>query len=192
MKTTSLLLLLISVVSFSISSFAQTTVEPETPKAEKPKVPLSDRIFFGGNFGFTFGSITNIEIAPQVGYKITPAWSAGIGGRYAYYKDNYYYFYQTNMYGGLLFTRYLVYKGLFLDAEFEANNFEVYKVVDPIFGIYNLERMWVPSLLLGGGYSQPIGDRSAFFVSILYDVLQHKYSPYYRVPVIRAGFGFGI
>ncbi|MBK9731872.1 MAG: hypothetical protein IPO83_11410 [Chitinophagaceae bacterium] len=157
-----------------------------------PKVPFKDRIFVGGNFGLTFGTITNIEIAPTFGYMLKPNWSAGVGVRYSYYQDNFYNPpYKTNIYGGLLFTRYVVYKGLFLEANFEGNNFDVYKF-DPVTELYYPERDWIPSLLLGGGYSQPMGANSAFFISILYDVLQNNYSPYYGVPIIRAGFGIGL
>ena len=46
-----------------------------------------DRIFFGGNFGMQFGTITNIEVSPLVGYHITPRLSAGVGTRFEYFKD---------------------------------------------------------------------------------------------------------
>ena len=182
------ILLLFLFLFVSRFSFAQYSESPS-----KPKIPLKDRIFVGGNFGFTFGSVTSVEISPQIGYKLTPNWSAGVGFRYSYYQDNYYTPpYKTSIYGGLVFSRYIIFKGLFLEGDFEANNYDVYRIVDPILGTYQLERMWVPSLLLGGGYAAPIGSNSAFFISILYDVLQNQYSPYYGVPVIRAGFGFGL
>ena len=46
--------------------------------ANKPQIPFKDRIFVGGNLGLTFGTITNIEIAPLIGYMLTPSWSAGV------------------------------------------------------------------------------------------------------------------
>lgn len=186
MKTLRALLLLFAVTCVFHPSFSQTASSPQ-----KPKVPFKDRIFVGGNFGLTFGTVTNIEIAPQVGYLLKPNWSAGLGIRYSYYQDNYYVPpYKTNIYGGLLFSRYVIYKGLFLEGDFEANNFDVYEV-DP-YGNYRTHRQWVPSFLMGGGYSQSMGGNSAFFISVLYDVLQNRYSPYYGVPVIRVGFGFGL
>jgi hypothetical protein len=173
--------------------FCTVVTAQHSTTANKPQIPFKDRIFVGGNLGLTFGTITNIEIAPLIGYMLTPSWSAGVGVRYSYYQDNYYNPpYKTNIYGGLVFSRYIIYKGLFAELNFEGNNYEVYKLVDPINGVYTTEREWIPSLLLGGGYSQPIGGNSAFFISILYDVLQNQYSPYYGVPVIRAGFGIGL
>ena len=44
---------------------------------------LSDRIYFGGGGGFSAGTnFTSISLAPQVGYKITDRYSAGIGITY--------------------------------------------------------------------------------------------------------------
>ena len=48
---------------------------------------LSDRIYFGGGGGFSASSNqTNISVFPQVGYKITDRYSAGIGITYQYVK----------------------------------------------------------------------------------------------------------
>lgn len=187
MKTLRLRLVAFFVVLLSVATQAQNNATMGSPK-----IPFKDRIFVGGNFGLTFGTITNIEIAPTFGYMLKPNWSAGVGIRYSYYQDNYYNPpYKTNIYGGLLFSRFVVYKGLFLEANFEGNNFDVYKY-DPVTELYYPERDWIPSLLLGGGYAQPMGANSAFFISVLYDVLQNKYSPYQGVPIIRAGFGIGL
>lgn len=187
MKISRLSLLMIFMCCPFMATFAQNQAAPQNQNA-----PFKDRLFVGGNFGLTFGTITNIEVAPIVGYNVKPNWAVGVGARYSYYQDNFYSPpYKTNIYGGLVFTRYIVYKGLFLEGNFEANNFDVYKF-DPVTELYYPERDWIPSLLLGGGYAQPIGGNSAFFISILYDVLQNRYSPYYGVPVIRAGFGIGL
>lgn len=180
------LLILIPLGAFAQSD--STAVENNNTRTRKP---LSDRIFVGGNAALTFGTITYIGVAPIVGYKMTDNWLVGVGGSYYYYRDNFYDF-STSIYGGLLMTRYLVYKGLFAEADFEENNQLAVNIVDPIAGTFTLERKWIPSLLLGGGYSQELGARSAFFISILYDVIQNPNSQYYRRPVIRAGIGFGL
>lgn len=176
--------------SVSLTSFAQrdsTLVNPNY----KPKPPLSDRIFIGGSLAMTFGSITYIGASPVIGYKLTDNWAVGVGGSYYYYQDNYYN-YSTSIYGVLLMSRYIIYKGLFVEGDFEENNQDALTIVDPLKGTYTLDRAWIPSLLLGGGYSQMIGGRSAFFISILYDVIQNPNSQYYGIPVIRAGVGFGL
>ena len=54
------------------------------------------------------------------------------------------------------------------------------------------ERDWVPFLFLGGGYIQPLGDRTWLTVEILFDVLQDDKSPYEDwEPFLSIGVGVG-
>lgn len=183
------MVLALTLVAFS--SFAQKD-STRTNADSKPKKPFSDRIFIGGNVALSFNNFYFvIGASPIVGYRVTENWSVGVGASYYYYKDNYYN-YSTSIYGGLLMSRYIVYRGLFVEGNFELNNQDALTIVDPIAQTYTLERAWIPSLLLGGGYSQSIGGNSAFFISILYDVIQNPNSQYYRIPVIRAGVGIGL
>ena len=39
--------------------------------------PLRERLYFGGNFGLSFGNITSVIVSPLAGYHITPRLSAG-------------------------------------------------------------------------------------------------------------------
>ena len=38
-----------------------------------------DKLFLGGNFGLQFGTVTNIEFSPLVGYHITNRLAGGVG-----------------------------------------------------------------------------------------------------------------
>jgi hypothetical protein len=49
---------------------------------------------------------------------------------------------------------------------------------------------FVPSLLMGGGAAIPTGGNGAFTISIMYDVLQNMYSPFYHQAVY--GFGYSV
>ncbi|NBC24998.1 MAG: hypothetical protein GVX78_05220 [Bacteroidetes bacterium] len=51
-------------------------------------LPLKERIFVGGGLGLSFGTITNIRIAPVVGYRVSPDLSFGLGPSYQYYSDS--------------------------------------------------------------------------------------------------------
>jgi hypothetical protein len=170
--------------------FAQA--DSSSASKQKPRRPFSDRINIGGNLGLTFGNVTYIEIAPVVTYRITDDWIAGLGGRYVYYSynDPYYNFkFKTSLYGGTALTRYNLYRGLFVEGDFELNNtYDLY--IAETTG--EIKRVWVPSVLLGGGYYQNIGGHSVFFLSILYDILQDPNSPYNGIPVIRGGVSFGL
>lgn len=147
-----------------------------------------EKVYIGGNFGLQFGNTTIVNIAPQFGYRITDKLSSGLGITYIYYKYKdpiYNYSFSTDIYGGSIFARYLIYQNLFAYSEYEQLSFEVYDYFQN-----NIKRQWIPAMFVGGGYSQPIGDRSFAQITLLYDIIQDRYSPYQN-PIIRIGFGFG-
>jgi hypothetical protein len=161
-----------------------------TTAHSKPKPPLSDRISVGGNFSFWFDQYsTFIVIQPMVGYRVTQNFTAGVGINYQYWEDKYYHV-SDNIYGGSVFGRYMIFKGLFAETDFEMNNMTAY-FTDAGQLVQNPQRKWIPSLLLGGGFYS--GGRSGgFYLSVLYDVIQNPNSPYNGYPVIRAGVGFAL
>jgi hypothetical protein len=164
-------------VAFSISVFAQNK--------------LSDRIYFGGGFGLSAGGDgTNISASPQVGYKITSRYSAGIGITYQYVKikgiES-----SINNYGWSVFNRYNITQQFFGYAEFENLQFEFFTSLSP----ERTEREGYNSLLIGAGYSESLSGRASFSISALYNVLYDAADPRqpYDSPwVIRAGVGIGI
>ncbi len=167
---------------------------------EKPT--LRERIFFGGNFGLQFGTVTNIEISPLAGIYLTPRLAVGPGIRYEYYKSNYPGFvpYETHIYGGTVFARYMVIKnlseaiglglnfGFFGHAEYEMLSLEsrYFEIGAPpnAEGRFNLH-----SVLLGGGIYQPIGRRAGFLLMVLWNLNETVNSPYSN-PIFRIGFNF--
>ncbi len=167
---------------------------------EKP--PLRERIFFGGNFGLQFGTVTNIEISPLAGIYLTPRLAVGPGIRYEYFKSNYpgYVPYETHIYGGTVFARYMAIKdlseaiglglnfGLFGHTEYEILSLEskYFEIGAPpdADGRFNLH-----SVLIGGGIFQPIGRRGGFLIMVLWNLNETASSPYSN-PVFRIGFNF--
>lgn len=165
--------------------------------------PLRDRLFFGGNFGLTFGNTTSIIVSPLAGYRITPKLSGGLGVRYEYYKNSYPGFvpYSTNIYGGSVFTRYMLIQnlgetlgiggigtGIFIQGEYEMLNLE-----SQYFDVSNThsqeKRFNLHSVLVGGGIYQPIGQRSGFLITVLWN-LNESLNSVYSNPLIRLGFTF--
>ena len=164
--------------------------------------PLKDRIFFGGNFGLSFGNITSIVISPLAGYHITPRLAGGLGVRYEYFRSNYPGFvpYDTHIYGGSVFSRYMIINniseavglrgfnsGLFLQAEYELLSLEseYFDIANPLPN----RRFNLHSVLVGGGLYQHIGSRSGFLITVLWN-LNESYNSIYANPVIRFGFNF--
>jgi hypothetical protein len=151
------------------------------------------RLFYGGNLGLSFSSYsTAINITPQVGYFFNQYFAAGVGVSYAYYKYNLYNPYnnatvqtQSTSYAGInIFGRFYPIRQVFIQAQPELN-YVWGKISTP--GSSDLKvNEFVPSLLLGGGAAIPAG-RGSIIISIMYDVIQKTYSPYFH----QAVYGFG-
>lgn len=143
-------------------------------------LPLKDRLVFGGNAGLSVGTTTYIELSPRIGYRVTPDLISGVGVNYIYYNDRYYN-YETNIYGGNVFSTYNLPIGLplALHGEFEMINFEY---------AYN-ERDWVPGLNLGAAIVQRTSGGGGIYLMALYNVLYDPLKTYYGSPwVIRISF----
>jgi hypothetical protein len=145
---------------------------PETPPPAKSSSGPS-KIYYGGTLGFSFGDYARFSIAPLVGYRLAKMWSVGVKGVYEYIKDKRYAEEITSHnYGGSLFARFRPHRQFYLHGEYAYMSYE--------WQTANLtsERDWVPFLLLGGGYVQPISPRASVFVEVLFDVLNDDGSPY--------------
>ena len=147
---------------------------------------LADRIYYGGGGGFSAGTdFVNISLSPQVGYKITERYSAGIGLTYQYVRF-------TNIgesisnYGWSVFNRYNITEQFFGYGEFERLSFQQ--------DFENTQRQGFNSLFFGLGFSNRIGGNAAFNTMVLYNVLyvENEPSPYRSPWVIRVGVGVGL
>ena len=154
------------------------------------KASFKDRIFVGGGFGLSFGTITYVSLSPIVGYKITQRWAAGVGISYQYRNDKRFVpALTTNDYGGSLFTRYLLIKNIFAEARYEVLNFEYLQSPS------ETARKNYDSFLLGGGFSQPLGKKASFVVSIMYNLLYDDLEtprPYNSPLVVNVGVSAGL
>ena len=161
---------------FPVFSFAQE--EDNTARKR-----FSERIFFGGNIGLQFGTVTFIDISPLVGYQLTEKFSAGIGATYQFYRyrDRFNDF-STNIYGGRVFSKYNILENIFAHAEYEVLNLEAFDLE---------KRLNVTSILLGGGYRQRLGGRTYLNLLVLWNINESAYSPY-RNPIIRGGISIGL
>ncbi len=187
-------LILPIVVLFALAAHAQyvpeeDTTAPATRSDRKDPRPLKDRIWFGGGIGFSFGTVTAIQVDPMIGYKIDQAGklSAGLGGSYWYFSDNRFPDANFSAFGYRLFSRYRVLQPVYLHAEFLHMNVEGY-------GPFALDRrrLWVPHLLVGGGYVQQLAGRSSIFLQVLFDVIQDPNSIYRNTgPIFMGGVGVG-
>jgi hypothetical protein len=190
------------------STAQQESVLPPTSKSKNaksatkystPPVSKSDwkkKIYVGGYFGMSFGSYTNIEVSPIVGYNFTKDFNMGIGVIYNYYAydvPNYTGFGTTRVsssnWGGRLNASYTLFNLVSLGAEYQLLSVDVYGYDD--LGSLNSRKELINILFLGGGIRQKIGRNASMFIMAYYDVLQNKYSPYNDQVVWRIGVAAG-
>lgn len=167
--------------SFLICSGGGVFSQADT--ARNPERRLRDCIFFGGELGMQFGTLTFINLSPFAGYKVTERLSLAVGPKYLYYREKIdkATVYSTSMYGGRGFARYNITPALFAHAEYEVLNLETY---------FN-RRENIESIFAGGGFRQRLGERSFLVLSALWNLNYSRYSPYIN-PVIRVEFIGGL
>jgi len=140
---------------------------------ELSKKTFKERLVYNISGGLWIGTVTNINIMPQVGYRITPRLTSGIGANLLYYKDNR--FTGNNqflVYGGNAFTRYAITPELFTQVEYQALNY------NRTLGHY---------ALIGGGYVPGSGVYISAYYLLLYPANNNIYGAPY---VVRMGFSF--
>lgn len=148
------------------------------------------KLFFGGALGLSFGTYTIVNVSPLVGYRFSPLFAAGAGVNYSYYGyDDGYYTYKQSYAGMSIFGRLFPIQQFFIQVQPQLDYMWYSQSVD---GPNNDQppvkiNQFVPSLLMGGGAAIPTGGNGAITISIMYDVLQNFYSPYYH----QAVYGFG-
>jgi hypothetical protein len=150
------------------------------------------KLFVGGNLGLAFGTYTIVNVSPLVGYHFTSVLAAGAGVNYSYYgyDDGFYTSKQT--YAGMsLFGRVYPIQQAFIQIQPELNYMWASQIPDGGQSLPELKtNQFVPSLLMGGGAAIPTGANGAITISVMYDVLQNTWSPYYHQAVY--GFGYNV
>lgn len=169
-------------------------------RSQKEYIPLKDRFYSGGNFGFNIsGGLMYVEVAPLLGYKITEEFSAGVTAKYMYLGpvNRSVNFLSYKYYGGGVFARYKITESILASAEYELLNVQD---LNPNSGTYG-ERTFSNVLLLGAGYRNEIANNFYLQLFLLYDVIDDPNSPYrYNylfgpngIPIIyRIGFSIGL
>jgi hypothetical protein len=189
---------LLTLLSFSVIS-GQNSKEDQFPfEREKSDAvpPVTERLFYGGSLGLMFGTITDIQVSPVIGFWVLPRVAVAVGPTYRFYKDQ---FNRTAIYGGRSYLQFVViqdinsvipvgvHTGIFLHAEDELLSLKTsfWKNPPP----YKTDRFYVNTVLAGGGISQQIGRRSSLNLMILWPLNDSVYEIYSK-PEIRISFIF--
>jgi hypothetical protein len=209
-------LLLSIMFCLTVSATAQDSLKLFSPSKPPVKDNFWRRIVVGGNMGFQFGTVTGIMISPEVRIRAVDQLFVGIGVTYEYfnYKDYYwndstksYLNYSSNVFGGRIYLRYYLHSlfsswvgNFFAHAEYEYLAFVQPYHYDPngkIWDPYNntlapgKTTISYNSILVGAGYSQPVGGRVFMDLLILFN-LNNSYYSFYSNPIFRVGVGVGL
>ncbi len=193
MKLLKLLPLCFLCICFSATLFAQLERQPQPQKAPEQKGFDKSRLFFGGNFGLSFGDYTIINVSPQVGYRFNRYVAAGMGinGQYYSVKYNGYAGIDKDQYGiaGLnVFGRVYPIEQLFAQLQPEMN-YTWGKVKYTDGSSSTIDGKTRTSLLIGAGGIIPTGSRAGITIMIQYDLLgEANIPPYGNKPI----YGFGV
>jgi hypothetical protein len=171
---------------------------PEQPQTQKnQETPaLRERLFYGGSFWLSIGSTTDINLSPVVGLWVLPRLAVAIGPEYNYIKDIYG---STSIYGGRSYIQFVVVKDISKFLPFGMNTGIFLHVEDELLNLdgshWNLpaNRMFMNTILGGGGISQQIGRRASVNIMILWTLSESDPvlgTFFYSNPEVRLGFTF--
>lgn len=184
--------------------FFANTLSGQEKKDENRR--FRDKIFFGGSIGLMIGEVTRIDVLPVVGMWVLPEWSLGVAGRYSYHRQRAGVIgaaanvYQTHIWGVSGFTQILpipdfhkafgvdIRGGIIFHGEYEGMYLDR-SIADP-FSEEESGKGWINMYLLGGGWHQIIGERSAINILVLWDLTSNDYSPYSTNPILRLSLTF--
>lgn len=167
------LLFLSSSTLFLAQEDKELYIEDETTEEEKTPVSTADKEigvdfnFFASNFSGSAGGSLKLAIIRDENWAFGPSiryqrsWFNNLGQRWGY-----------NIYGPGFFLHYRFIGWMFLGGELEAH----YTPFNN--GFIQAKRSWVPTLLVGGGFSRQITDDVRINGGIMYDIIDHKNSPF--------------
>lgn len=182
------------VLVFLIITASLSVVSAQSIREEAP--PLKERLFFGGNVGLQFGTITDIQLAPVVGLWVLPRLAVAVGPDYHFFK---YQRLQTNIYGGKGYMEFVIFQNINKFIPMGSNTGIFIHVEDEILSLesafwkeqntYTSDRFYINTLLAGPGLSQQIGRRASLNIMFLWALNDSGYGIYGN-PDIRVSFTF--
>jgi len=164
---------------------AKTEIEKRKEELDRIRVGIAD-------IGLELGDITKVHATPTISYMIIKKrLEIGAGVLLAFFNFKYSSTYSKKffVYGSDLFVRGYVFKGAFLQAQ--------YNLINKPSNKNNLIRLNVHDFLLGAGYAQKLGKIGYFNGALLFNVIRNDESFYKGLfaslpATISLGFTFGL
>ncbi|MBL7930691.1 MAG: hypothetical protein JNL60_02250 [Bacteroidia bacterium] len=158
----------------------------DTSKSKKNEKEKNDewkeRTTWGGNAQLWIGNSTFILLSPTIGYLPIKNVNVGLGIIYNYtsYRSPYGE-YSQSIFGGHSYARYIIAESYFVQAQYD-------RLYQPDFLSINPKaKTWVDYFLVGGGFMQNIGERTALMSSIMFYVNPEPLSIYQNRFIIQFG-----
>ena len=186
--------LIILILMFSGNSFSQSFSDSEYESTR--------RHYYGGYLGIDLGLINQYEAAPLIGYKLTPTWHAGLGGKYMYHYDkrlgN---VFRAHIFGPFIYSDLVAVKDLnklfpfrLIDASFFIHGeFNMLSLPQDQFDFKNNHpgktRFFQPVGLAGIGLRRHAGENKNIHILFMMDVSGDE-SRVYSDLIFRFGFMF--
>lgn len=157
---------------------------------------VRERIFYGGNFGLQFGSVTDIELSPVIGFWVLPRVAVAAGPDYRFYS---FYKNRTHIYGGKSYLELTLLKNINSVIPIGANTDIVGHIEDQYLSLesqfftdppHDAKRFGINTVLAGGGLSQQIGKRSSLNIMVLWALDVKNDYGIYSNPEFRISFMF--
>lgn len=194
MMKTRIIIFVILKLFIATFSFGQVKLKKEEKKKQREeknsqkegegKAAWKERLVWGGNAFATFKPIS-IDIAPTLGYKVSPYFIPGIGVGFNYFKpaDS-----KDPRKEGITYTtktsiQSRLGKYVFLQVETEAVNFQNRQKMS--------ERLWQINPQAGGGLNIPLAGQAQVMVNVMYNFNYNPKTSVYLSPwIVRIGFAF--
>jgi len=168
---------------FLLSLLLLTTIHINSQNEITQKSRFIDNVRFGGGINMGFGNSNSFfTISPSVIYDFSSSFSAGVSGKYMYFKNKSALGRTTNLYGGSILTLLRPMNQLQLSAEYERLKLNEKIVHDPENDIST----WQPALYIGAEYVT-----GNIAMGLRYDVLYEKTNVIYSSalsPIFRVYF----
>jgi len=176
---------------------AKAQQKPVEQAPEKEGGFKKENLFFGGNFGLSFGDYTLVNVSPQIGYRFNRYFAAGAGVNFQYSSFKYRYYSSFDNYkdtygvAGLnIFGRAYPIDYVLVQIQPEANytwgKRKFYNGTKDL----TLDGKIIPSLIAGAGAVIPAG-RGSFIIMAQYDLIQDERSPYSNRVFYNFGYNIG-
>lgn len=196
MKKFTLLLLLLVYCSFaSVRAYAGTdpVVSSTTThdgdqilNVATPDEPTRNRWILGGGLGFSWGTYEwSMLVSPQLGYQVTDRLVLGGGISYSFYKGRGGFNYKANNFAINGFAEFYPVRNFFIFAKPEIN-YQWWRWA----GHEPQNRGPFFCMPVGAGYVVRLGGSVDMVLSLWYDVVQNRYTPYGDKIGYSLGFRF--